>query len=98
MELEPIDTLPMGLGKVCTCRTDHWERNISALCHGCGGHIHPGVIADSMLPETRDVLSQMYAIKPIAYDAEQTIQSGLLAFYGMQTKPHTNNYHITPQW
>ena len=48
-----------------------------------------------MLDETRDVLSQMYDIKPIAYDAEQTIQSGLLAFYGMQTKPHTNKYQIT---
>ena len=95
MELAPIDTLPMGLGKVCTCRNDHWERNISALCHGCGGHIHPLMPSSPLLDETRDIMSRMYDIKPVAYDAEQMIQSGLQIFYGMQSKISTCNYQIT---
>ena len=41
MNVAAMSNLPMGLGRVCECSTTHWQRDIYAQCHQCGGHIHP---------------------------------------------------------
>jgi hypothetical protein len=97
MSLASIDLLPMGLNKVCTCRSDHWTRNISALCHTCGGHIHP-CSEHELLRRTEYQLTRMYHIEPVAFDSSVPIQNGLKVLYGAKKRrlqTSVSDYRIT---
>lgn len=98
MSLASIDLLPMGLNKVCTCRSDHWTRNISALCHTCGGHIHP-CSEHELLRRTEYQLTRMYQIEPVAFDSSVPIQRGLKVLYGAKKRSSlqtsVSDYRIT---
>ena len=94
MQLGCISSLPMGLNKTCSCRSDHWTRNISALCHHCGGHIHPSE-ASSLTDKAIEELGTLYEITPIAYNMEVPIHRSLSVMYGLEPRDHAKKYQIT---
>ena len=96
MNVASLSNLPMGLGRVCECSSDHWKRDIYAQCHVCGGHIHPCPAGMNVPDETRNQLDYMYDIKVVGYDPDQPISSGVNFHYGMKPDGRrASDYHIT---
>lgn len=96
MNIASISNLPMGLGRVCECSSTHWQRDIYAQCHVCGGHIHPCPAGMQVPEETRNQLDYMYDISVVGFDPERPISSGLNFHYGMRPEgTRASAYHIT---
>lgn len=96
MNVAALGNLPMGLGRVCDCSATHWERNIYAQCHTCGGHIHPCPAGMSVPEETRNQLDYMYDIKVVGFDPDSNFTSGIRFHYGMKPDgSRASNRHIT---